>query len=177
MLLYLVIFSVFGMIGGYLTNPLPGGAPTGMRFPFEPSITPPSSVFMLVWMSIYVGTAYVCYVNDVHPNRSVDEKTNFSFVFFLHWLAQLAWPFVFFGLKMYGPALALIGVMIAIIKTLNVPETYYCRGVMRAYLAWLMFAFLLNAMVLYSSYGAAWYPSYHDQVCKGTNFGKWWCSR
>jgi tryptophan-rich sensory protein len=177
MLLYLVIYTVFGLIGGYLTAPLPGGAPIGMRFPFEPSITPPSWVFMLVWTSIYVGTAYVSYINDIHPQRSVDAKVNYSVVFFIHWLQQLAWPFIFFGLKQYGPALAIIGSMICMLRSLDVPDTPQCKVVIRAYVAWLTFAFVLNAMVVYSSYGVAWSPSFTDQVCKGTVFGKWWCSR
>jgi tryptophan-rich sensory protein len=112
----------------------------------KPGWTPPAVLFGPVWTVLYVMMAIAAWVvwRDGKTPRTA------LVLFFFQLLLNVAWSFLFFGLRM--PGLALIDIFIlwfAILATI-IAFAFNSRAaalLMIPYLAWVSFAVALNAAI------------------------------
>ena len=111
----------------------------------KPTIYPPPATFGIVWTILYVmvglALALVC------AAWGARGRTLALIVFAVHFVCNLAWTPVFFGMQEISAALVVLGL---VILTLIVTIVLFWKirvmaGVLLLpYLAWVMFAFVLN---------------------------------
>ena len=133
---------LLGFMSGQL-GPGPGSA--WFQSLAKPSIYPEPKWFGIVWSILYVmiGLA-VAFVASAWGARG---RTAALWVFALHFLLNLAWSPVFFGMQQLTTAL---GLLVAIVLTLLVVIALFWKVrkiaaiLLLPYLAWVCFATLLN---------------------------------
>lgn len=106
----------------------------------RPPSSPPDWVFGAVWSLIYAGLAFV---GAEGPRSSL-----FLVAFFVNLALNAAWTYVFFRLRRPGPSLAIILALTGTTAGMLVLDeglSAFSRGVLGAYLAWTLFAAVLNA--------------------------------
>lgn len=113
----------------------------------RPAIAPPSWVFGPVWTTLFalLGVA-VWLVWRAAPERPRATTVAVA-VFAVHFLANLAWSAVFFGLRAIGPGLGVIAVLwLVIVATMWTFDRVDRRAALLLvpYLLWVTFAAVLN---------------------------------
>ena len=111
----------------------------------KPMATPPAWVFGPVWSILYflMGTAAWL----VYRQRSIANVTVALALFFVQLALNVAWSFVFFGLRQPGLALLeILALLAAIIATMTnfAPLSRLAAWLMTPYLAWVLYATFLN---------------------------------
>jgi tryptophan-rich sensory protein len=113
----------------------------------KPSFTPPNQVFGPVWSILYLMMAVAGWL----VWRSRGPARNRALALFGVQLAlNLAWSVLFFGLKLIGPALIEIFVLLAAISGTAVAAYRISRAaalLLVPYLAWVGYAAALNAAI------------------------------
>ena len=112
-------------------------------------LTPAGWVFSFVWTILYFFLGIALFL--VMQKTNID-KTNAYILFAINIIFNTLWSFAFFGAEM--PEVALI-----ILTALIVTAIFMARSFFRIsgaafwltvpYIAWLMFAFYLNGMIIY----------------------------
>ncbi|MFB6124836.1 MAG: TspO/MBR family protein [Halanaeroarchaeum sp.] len=113
----------------------------------RPAIAPPNWVFGPVWTTLFalMGVA-LWLVWRAAPDRPRAATVAVA-VFAVHFLANLAWSAVFFGLRAIGPGLAVIAVLwLLIVATMGAFDRVNRRAALLLvpYLLWVTFAAFLN---------------------------------
>ncbi len=113
----------------------------------KPSFTPPNWLFGPVWGVLYLMIALAGWL--VWRDRS-PARNRALILFGVQLALNLAWSVLFFGLKLIGPALIEIIVLLAaigatIVTTLHVSRT--AALLLVPYLAWVAYATALNAAI------------------------------
>lgn len=142
----LILFMLLVVGGGSLigmTN-LPGGWYEAL---VKPSFYPPNWVFGPVWTLLYVMIAVAGW-------RTFDQRrTGFAMkAWFAQLLLNFAWSPVFFTLHSLSGAFAIILALLAAIVAFMIASWSQDRvafGLFVPYLAWTMFATLLNGSLLW----------------------------
>jgi len=117
------------------------------------ALTPAGWIFSIVWTVLYflIGWALFFVMQQKHTSNHHD-KAGAYVSFGINIVLNLLWSFVFFG--MHLPEAALIVLTALIITAIFMSRAFY-RIDKRAfwlvvpYILWLMFAFYLNAMIIY----------------------------
>jgi benzodiazapine receptor len=135
-------------------------APTGSRNAWyaalvKPALTPPDLVFPVAWTMIYILLG-LSLAMILHARGSKLRGLAIA-AFVLQLLVNLTWSPVFFGMHAVTPALGIVGAML--ILTLTMAFIFSRIRVIAAlllvpYLAWLLFAFYLNAAIIDLNPGA-----------------------
>ena len=142
LLLFIVLVLAGGLLIGYAT--LPGAWYSSL---VKPPFNPPNWIFGPVWSLLYVLIAVAGWRTWVREPAGAAMKI---------WGVQLAlnfaWSPTFFGAKMMGPALVVIVLLLAsivlfIIKVWN--RDRLSGWLFAPYAAWVAFATLLNASLLW----------------------------
>ena len=123
-----------------------------------PSWTPPKGIFAPVWTALYacIGLAgYKAAAAGGLPRLAV-----------VHYLANLAWAPVFFGLKQLKAGLVLnVGLLASLVAVLPAFKAVGAAVLLKPYFAWLCFATVLNLKIVQlnpngvESDAVAWTPA------------------
>lgn len=142
---------------GFFSGVLAGSVQDNVWF-FElekPGIYPPPQTFGIVWSALYLvmGLALAMVVTA----RGAAERGRALALFALQFVLNLAWSPVFFGMQqIQGALILLVGIDLAVLATV---WTFYrirpLAGVLLVpYLAWVLFATVLNYQFLIANPGA-----------------------
>jgi tryptophan-rich sensory protein len=115
----------------------------------KPWWTPPAYVFAPVWAALYLMMAVAAFRVWLSDVRFAGTRLALVY-FFLQLLLNLAWPFLFFGLRSPGLGLAGIAALWAMVALAT--HAFFARdrlggALMLPYLAWVSFASALNAAI------------------------------
>jgi len=113
-----------------------------------PPLQPPGPVFGIAWSLLYTVLAVTGALIWARPASAL--RTRALMVFGLGMAVNFAWSPVFFSLHQIVPALAIIIVMLGLAMWTTAMFAQLSRlaaGLMLPYIAWLMFATLLNAWI------------------------------
>ncbi len=148
----IIIISTLGSLSGILTGNTVGTWYGEINKPF---FTPPNWVFGPAWLLLYtlmgisVGRIWQLAAKNRYPIiRNYTKKGILLFV--IHFIFNLAWTPIFFGLQMPGLALIVILTMLGIIIFMT--KQYYrvdriASFLLVPYIVWVSFATLLNASI------------------------------
>lgn len=142
-----VLCELAGIVGSLATLP---AIPTWYAALAKPEFAPPNWVFGPAWTLLYLLMGVALYFVWMKGLEKPGVKKSVG-VFGLQLLLNVAWSFLFFGLK--SPLLGLFGIVLlagAIARTIR--EFYAVSRpagwLLVPYLAWTLFATLLNYSVL-----------------------------
>jgi len=135
------------VLGGFVSSLVSGNVATNLWFNdlTKPAHNPPPMTFSIVWTVLYIVMGLA--VAMVAAARGASGRGLALALFFVQFLLNLAWPPLFFGLHEMTRALWLLVVLdVAVLATIAA----FWRVRMPAalllvpYLAWLLFATVLN---------------------------------
>lgn len=112
------------------------------------SLNPPNVVFGPVWTSLYV-CMFLAYV--LAKNGSAKVVTDYKTIFKINLLVNLAWSFVFFGLKSVGAGMAVILIYLCVCVGTAVVFNKYSKAaawLLVPLILWVSFASYLNFEIL-----------------------------
>lgn len=142
-LAYILVIEAFGFISGYLI----GYSSDMFAIQNLNFYVPPSYVFGIVWTVLYAALGFIAYLIFNYAPKSI------RVVFVVHMVLNYAWSYVFFSLHYH--ALAFVICVILIITLLyiltwlkDINKFATVLGVV--YLLWLLYATLLNLLVVLS---------------------------
>lgn len=135
-----------GGLGSIFTGPAIGGWYAGLN---KPSFNPPDWVFGPVWTFLYILMAVAAWM--VWRRRTSQPVGVALWLFGAQLALNAAWPIVFFGL--HRPLAAMIGLtLLWVVLALALMAFWRTRptaGVLLLpYLAWVSFAWVLNAAIV-----------------------------
>ena len=141
---------------GFFSGQLANSGPGNLWFSdlVKPSLYPPPAVFGIVWSVLYVliGFALVLVITA----RGAPGRKAAIVAFVVQLLLNLAWSPLFFGAHQMLAALVLLGVLdLAIVVTVVLFRKVrpLAAVLLLPYLAWCLFATLLNAQFLAANPG------------------------
>ena len=142
---FVALTWVAGWLGTFATTP---NIPTWYAGLEKPWFNPPNSVFPIAWGILYTLMAVAAWLvwRSDHPGRRAA-----LIAFFVQLIINVLWSFAFFGAN--SPVLGLIviaALIVAIVWTIRAfaPVSKAAAWLMVPYLAWVLFATLLNASIL-----------------------------
>ena len=147
-LLRWALFLVPGvMLLGFLVSAFASSGPGNPWFDslVKPAIYPPPQLFGLVWSALYAMMGLAMAI--VMAARGAWGRRSAAIAFTVQLLLNLAWSPLFFGAHQMTWALVLLGVLIvAVIVTIYLfwRVRPLAAWLMAPYLAWILFASLLN---------------------------------
>ena len=134
-----------GWVGSFSTRPAIG---TWYAHLLKPSWTPPNWLFAPVWTALYIGMAVAAWAVWWRAGFSAGRL---ALVLFLVQLAlNVAWSWLFFGLRMPGAALAEVVLLWLLILATAIafwPFSRTATYLMAPYLLWVTLAAALNAAI------------------------------
>ena len=151
------IFAIFvsflpGFIGLFVA-PITGGGNSWYNSLDVSILTPAGWVFSVAWTILYflIGVALFLVMQKVNTNNRYD-KTNAYILFTINIIFNALWTFAFFGAEL--PEVALIILTALIVTSVFMARAFYrissaAFWLVMPYIAWLMFAFYLNGMIIY----------------------------
>ena len=113
----------------------------------KPEFNPPDYIFPLIWVILYVSMAFAIWLIWINPKKT--EKI--IYIYFIHLLVNASWSIIFFALHQIF--LALVAILVILLLVVWLIKLYYpinkaSSFLMAPYLAWLVFAFVLNLNIL-----------------------------
>ncbi len=146
LLLYIIICIIIGSSGAYFTAQ---SVSTWYPTLVKPFFNPPNYLFGPVWTTIFVllGVCLWGLLKSKHPLT----KTVLT-IFILQYILNIAWSFLFFGLK--NPAFALVDILLLLVTLIIFIVTLYkiekwLAATQLLYILWVSFATILNASIVY----------------------------
>jgi len=142
-----IVFAV-SAVGASITTPKISGWYAGLE---KPSFQPPSWVFGPVWTILYVMMAVAAWRVWLAPDLGVGRRRGLIW-FAIQLTLNALWSPVFFGLEAPRLALAIIVLLlVALVYTILrfFPADRIAGWLMVPYLAWVAFATLLNAAIVW----------------------------
>jgi len=141
---------------GFFSGQLAGSGPGNPWFDelVKPAIYPPPQVFGIVWSLLYVMIGFALVL--VITARGAPGRRMAMIAFAVQLLLNLAWSPLFFGAQQMLPALVLLVVLdLAIVVTVVLFRRVrpLAAALLLPYLAWCLFATLLNAQFLQANPG------------------------
>lgn len=113
----------------------------------KPPLSPPAWVFPTVWSVLYTLMGIASYIVYTSSAPEADKKRALR-VYALQLVLNFLWPVLFFGLRLFVPALILLAVLwvMIFITQLRFEEISTAAGrLLLPYLVWVAFAGYLNA--------------------------------
>ncbi|HVY21583.1 MAG TPA: TspO/MBR family protein [Bauldia sp.] len=140
---FLVLSALAGGLGSVATTP---NIPTWYAGLAKPWFNPPNLAFPIVWTLLYVMIAVAGWLawREHRPRALVP--------FFVQIALNVAWSFAFFGMHSPAAGLVVIGALwLSIVWTMMLfwPLSRAASLLLAPYLAWVSFAALLNAAILW----------------------------
>ncbi len=141
-----LLISVVGieLIGG-LAGLLSRDSAQDYQYFQKPPLSPPSSLFGIVWPILYALMGIAVY--RIYKTPPQKKRSYGLAVFCLQLLINLSWPVVFFTFGLLWPAFFVI-LLLNILVIINIKQFYTLDRpaglMMLPYLAWILFAGYLN---------------------------------
>jgi translocator protein len=113
----------------------------------KPEFNPPDYIFPSIWVILYVSMAFAVWLIWINPKKN--EKI--IYIYFIHLIVNASWSVVFFALHQIFLAMVVILVILLLVLwliKLYFPINKISSLLMIPYLAWLVFAFILNLNIL-----------------------------
>lgn len=139
----LVLCEGVGALAGYATQ---GPVQTWYPTLNKPFFTPPDWLFAPVWITLYAMMAVAWYL-VLRQGWNAPDVQAASTAFIVQLVLNGTWSFVFFGMQsIAGGLVVIIALLLAIRWTLKrfVPLSRWAAFLLFPYLAWVMYATLLN---------------------------------
>lgn len=141
-LISIAIPIAVGLLAGFITK----DAVDTYTIIEQPPLSPPSSVFPIVWTILYFMMGLALY--GIANSRVPQEQKSFAYTIFgLQLLFNFIWPILFFNFGLYTFSAIWLGIMIVLIALctyvfwkINKLSGYF----MIPYLLWCIFALYLN---------------------------------
>ena len=147
-----ILSFVLFFFSTYSASVIGGLATIGFKEPWyslldKPSFNPPDWVFGPIWTTLYLMMTIAIWKFW----HSKDRNMNTVYIYFIHLLVNASWSVVFFALHQIF--LALVVIIVILLLVLWLIKLYYpinklSSFLMVPYLAWLVFAFILNLNIL-----------------------------
>lgn len=110
----------------------------------KPFLSPPDGVFLPVWTVLYITILISFILYFINPNKN--KKTGYIF-FFVQFVLNLSWSFVFFKFKSISGGLIIIFLM-GVFIFLTIKKFYSVSKIsgliLIPYFLWVLFAAYLN---------------------------------
>lgn len=132
---------VLGMLSGYIAHVY---EQTWYMQLSKPEFTPPSWVFRPVWMILYLMLGYV--LGLLWKQRTKDAIS--LSIYCVQLLLNFAWSPIFFGLHNIAIAFFILVIMVMLTMIIFVRASRYIQLLLVPYLAWIIFAGILNYQIL-----------------------------
>ena len=147
-ILAIVISFIPGIIGGFF-SPMSPGANEWYNGLIQSNLTPNGWVFTIAWIILYtlLGVALFIIMNN---SKTRQNKMPAYVLFAAQMGLNALWSYLFFGLHFIGGALLCLAALIAIAVWMAVEFKKFsgwASGLVWPYVAWLIFAFYLNATI------------------------------
>lgn len=146
LLLYVIICIIIGSSGAYFTAQ---SVSTWYPTLVKPFFNPPNYLFGPVWTTIFIllGVCLWGLLKSKHPLTK--RVLN---IFIIQFVLNIAWSFLFFGLK--NPAFALVDILFLLVTLFLFIVTLYkiekwLAATQVLYVLWVSFATILNASIVY----------------------------
>ena len=113
----------------------------------KPGFNPPDYIFPTIWVILYVSMAFAVWLIWINPKKS--EKI--IYIYFVHLLVNASWSVVFFALhQIFIALLVIVAILLLVLWLMKLyyPINKLSSFLMVPYLAWLVFAFVLNLNIL-----------------------------
>ncbi len=143
-----VLFTVIiGGLSGFSTAGEIKGWYAGLQ---KPSFNPPNYLFGPVWTTLYflMGISlFLIWKQEVSPTRNQALR-----LFFVQFLFNICWSFIFFGAHLAGWALiemAILWILIGLTIFSFAKISKTAAWLLVPYISWVSFAFILNAAIWY----------------------------
>lgn len=112
----------------------------------KPFFAPPKEVFPIAWTIIYILIGLACYRVYILKYRGIDTSSAI-FTYAIQLLLNFLWPFIFFGLRLYGIAFIQLIILLAFVILTFVK--FYKKDKIAGflfipYIMWLIYAGVLN---------------------------------
>ena len=155
MILIKFIFAMFlGFLPGILgliVAPMESGQNVWYNTLASSALTPAGWVFSAVWAVLYFFMGLSLFL-IMQTNDNRHDKTSAYTLFGINALLNLVWSYVFFGAHLPEAALIVLGALIVVVifmakAFLRINKSAFWLTI--PYIVWLMFAFYLNAMIIY----------------------------
>ena len=151
--LFAIFLSFVPAFLGVIVAPLAEGDNFWYSSLTASQLTPDAWVFSFVWTILYFLIGVALYLVMRNKNVAARAKSATAYMWFaINLIFNVLWSFTFFGIHSPAAALAVLFVLIII-------AIFMARAFMRVnntagwlivpYIVWLMFAFYLNAMIVY----------------------------
>ncbi|MCC6753004.1 MAG: hypothetical protein CV087_24120 [Candidatus Brocadia sp. WS118] len=141
--LSLVLPLILGAVAGAITGPAIDGWYVHLT---KPSFSPPNWIFGPVWTLLYLLMGYSLF--RIWRLPATDMRNRALLLFALQLALNIAWSFLFFGLR--NPALALGEILVLWVAVAYMLHFFYridppAAWINLPYFGWLSFAVVLNA--------------------------------
>lgn len=142
LIISILIPVILGGIVGFLT-----GAGDNYKTIVQPSFSPPSILFPIVWTILYTLMGISSYIISESNSYFKDEAL---LIYYIQLLVNLLWSFIFFSLNWY--LVAFLWIILLIYLVILMIRKFYSISKVSAYiqipyLLWLIFASILNLSI------------------------------
>jgi len=151
-LVFAVFISFIPGLLGIMISPIASGKNTWYGEIHHSMLTPAGWVFSAVWTLLYLLIGIALFLIMQKQNVTNQRALMSAYVLFaINLVLNTAWSFVFFGA--HSPEYALIVLMALIIVAVFMARAFFRISVPAfwltvPYIAWLMFAFYLNGVII-----------------------------
>lgn len=132
-----------GILAGFFA----GGAMTEYAGLVQPPLSPPGSVFPVVWTILYLMMGVALYLASSAPHIRAERKRPAYLLFGLQLFFNMLWTVWFFRFHLYGFSAVWLAVLLALVlfTTIEFWRLNRWAGIwMAPYLLWTAFALYLN---------------------------------
>lgn len=139
----LIFALIFNFLGGYISSLVSGDMKSVYSSLDKPWFAPPGFIFPIIWGILYFLLAYALFLNYKNGGK------NFV-AYIIAMVVNFSWSYVFFGQKLFGISFLIVIILILFCVYLGIryfKNSKLASFIMGIYLAWLVYAGLLNYFV------------------------------
>ncbi len=146
----LLVFLVVALAAGIVGNLLQGSDVSGRYLQLDrPAWAPPSWAFGVVWPVLYVLIGLAGWL--VWRSTGREAWRGPLALWMLQLVVNAIWPGVFFGVEAYGPAVAVIVVLVGLVGATIISfvrhQVRLAAWLLVPYLLWIVYATALNVAI------------------------------
>lgn len=141
LVLFVSICLGVGILGSVFTTP---AIPSWYSILTKPNFSPPNFLFGPVWTTLYILMGIAVYLVSQSQGKKIGQVLG---LFWFHLVVNLAWSYLFFGLK--NPFLGFVWIIFLWFLIVAVIQKFYklnrqAAYLLLPYLTWVSFATVLN---------------------------------
>ncbi|NCB92961.1 MAG: tryptophan-rich sensory protein [Clostridia bacterium] len=150
----LIISVAISLGSGIIVGLLTGSSMQQYEEMYRPPLAPPGWLFPIVWTILYISMGVAAYLIYESEEGTASEKTEALKKYTLQLVANLIWPFLFFGAQWYLLAFAWLVllwylILVTILEFAKIEKV--AAYLLIPYLVWVIFAGYLNLAIVIMS--------------------------